>query len=92
MNRLEEIERLITENGWTIEPDLSPEANAKLPSYVTVNGEALRVPLEIKAQLTLEYWLKKQRGELIELLAPYGVHPDEIFAVNWERIVRPNEV
>jgi hypothetical protein len=63
-----------------------------IPVGVVVNDEQLRVSVGPTVQNVLSDWTAAHRVELIELLRPYNITPDEIFLPNWERIVRPSEV
>lgn len=64
----------------------------KIPSSVEIDGSRVTEPLTPEAMKAMRRWEETKTDELIAVLAPYGLHPYDLDAPDWRRIVTPAEV
>jgi len=50
------------------------------PSTLLADGTVATEPVPHEAQVALERWAEKHTDELVDVLAPFGLHPYDIAA------------
>jgi len=60
---------------------------------ISVEYSVLTVPVSAEVQTALEQWYSRQPIDgLIEALAPFGLHPWDLAAPRYERVVTADDV
>lgn len=57
----------------------------------TPDGRTVAVPLNPVQEYVLHEWLVEHNDELTELLAPHGLHPNDIFRPKFSRVLYVDE-
>lgn len=63
--------------GYAIKPALN------------INGEQITAPVAPEVREALERWGEKRHYELVAVLAPFGLHPYDLAAIEWRQVVYP---
>lgn len=63
-----------------------------IPRGLFVEDTALTVPISIEARNALIDFNARHHEELVEVLAPFGLHPDELTAPQPERYIKLVEI
>jgi hypothetical protein len=65
---------------------------AAIRPSVHVDGHRLTIPIPEGAQAAFDEWIRSRHDELVDVLAPFGLHPYDLAEARLERVVVVDDV